>query len=59
LQTNLQGAETWAEKHPKTIIGIFVLIARLLGWIISDSVITKIPRRTGSAGRDVSGNPLL
>jgi TolA-binding protein len=31
LADKLQGAETWAEKHPKTIIGIFVLIALVVG----------------------------
>jgi TolA-binding protein len=31
LADKLQGAETWAEKHPKTIIGIFVLIALAVG----------------------------
>lgn len=30
LADRLQGAETWAEKHPKTIIGISVVIAALL-----------------------------
>lgn len=30
LADRLQGAETWAEKHPKTIIGISVVIALLL-----------------------------
>ena len=31
LADKLQGAETWAEKHPKTIIGVFVLIALIVG----------------------------
>src|SRR5687767_10572094 len=31
LADKLQGAETWAEKNPKTIIGIFVLIALIVG----------------------------
>lgn len=31
LADKLQGAETWAEKNPKTIIGIFVLIALVVG----------------------------
>jgi tetratricopeptide (TPR) repeat protein len=30
LAEKLQGAETWAEKHPKTIIGVSVVIALLL-----------------------------
>jgi tetratricopeptide (TPR) repeat protein len=30
LADRLQGAETWAEKHPKTIIGISVVVAALL-----------------------------
>jgi tetratricopeptide (TPR) repeat protein len=31
LAGKLQGAETWAEKHPKTIIGISVAIALIVG----------------------------
>ena len=31
LAEKLQGAETWAEKNPKTIIGIFVVIALIVG----------------------------
>jgi tetratricopeptide (TPR) repeat protein len=31
LADRLQGAETWAEKHPKTVIGISVLIALIVG----------------------------
>jgi tetratricopeptide (TPR) repeat protein len=31
LADKLQGAETWAEKHPKTVIGISVAIALIIG----------------------------
>jgi tetratricopeptide (TPR) repeat protein len=31
LAGKLQGAETWAERHPKTIIGISVVIALIVG----------------------------
>lgn len=31
LADKLQGAETWAEKHPATVIGIFVVIALIVG----------------------------
>ena len=31
LADKLQGAETWAEKHPKTVIGVSVLIALIVG----------------------------
>lgn len=31
LAEKLQGAETWAEKHPKTVIGISVVIALIVG----------------------------
>jgi tetratricopeptide (TPR) repeat protein len=35
LADKLQGAETWGEKHPKTIIGISVVIALLLAGYFS------------------------
>ncbi|MBT1696504.1 tetratricopeptide repeat protein [Fulvivirgaceae bacterium PWU4] len=31
LADKLQGAETWAERHPKTVIGVSVLIALIVG----------------------------
>src|SRR5689334_5826669 len=31
LADRLQGAETWAERHPKTVIGISVAIALIVG----------------------------
>lgn len=35
LADKLQGAETWAEKHPKTVIGVSVLIALIVGGYFS------------------------
>jgi tetratricopeptide (TPR) repeat protein len=35
LAGKLQGAETWAERHPKTVIGVSVLIALVVGGYFS------------------------
>lgn len=35
LAEKLQGAETWAERHPKTVVGVAVVIALLVGGYFS------------------------